>query len=127
MGEDLGDSSFAVRRITVQTHGGSMATFVRKVREVFRPLTSYFAETGHAYRRYNYLGEWHSHPSFAPVPSGRDEATMWDLVQDPTVGATFAVLLIVRLEDDRLTGSATVFAPPRHREPADLVFEREGQ
>lgn len=124
MGEHVGESEFAVREITVQAHGGTFASFVRALQAVLGPLARFFRRRGHDYRRFNYLGEWHSHPSFACEPSGRDEGTMWEIVDDPDVGANFAVLLIVRLDaGDRLTGTVTAFAPGRIRLRGELVWE----
>jgi len=53
-----------------------------------RSPTPLFRETGHDYTRYNYLGEWHSHPSFALEPSHRDSESMWRLVKTPRSAPT---------------------------------------
>ena len=45
--------------------------------------------------RVDYLGEWHSHPTFPPVPSDIDVAAMTKMVEKS--GPSFATLLIVRL------------------------------
>ena len=76
-------------------------------------LAEFFARTGKDYERFNYLGEWHSHPLFSVHPSGPDFATMFEIVEDPEVRAHFAVLLIVRLRRlwSALEISATVFSP----------------
>jgi hypothetical protein len=52
---------------------------------------------------------------------------MWFIVEDPKVGANFAVLMIVQLDgqDGELLGSATVFLPGRQAIPGELVFEPE--
>ena len=97
MGEQIGENIFRVKNITVQQHGGSFAAFVRMVLDVIAPLTDFFRATNNNYTRFNYLGEWHCHPSFVPKPSSRDRETMRSIVDDPQVGANFAVLLIVRL------------------------------
>jgi hypothetical protein len=76
------------------------------------PLEAFFKRTRREYQRFNYLGEWHSHPMFAVTPSARDHQTMQDIVEDPDVGARFAVLLVVRLEEGgNLEGSVTVYEP----------------
>lgn len=112
MGEHVAENVFRVRDLTVQYGGGTFATFRRVVQEVIGPLTRFFSDMGHDYRRFNYLGEWHSHPSFAPQPSPIDHRTMLDIVDDPDVGANFVVLLIVRLdEESRLEGTVTVYLP----------------
>src|SRR5262245_2536321 len=72
MGEHIGDDAFRVADMTVQRSGGSQTCFVRRPHEHKRALDRFFERTGGDYARFNYLGEWHSHPSFAPVPSGTD-------------------------------------------------------
>jgi hypothetical protein len=73
-------------------------------------LADFFAKTGNDYKRFNYIGEWHSHPAFEPLPSGPDLATMYDIVEDPDVGINFAVLIIARLKSwSMLELSATLF------------------
>lgn len=124
MGEHVGDEDYVVREIAVQTGGGTFASFVRGVQGALRPLTLFFRSRGHDYRRFNYVGEWHSHPSFVCEPSARDEDTMWDIVDDPQVGAHFVVLLVVQLGDgQRVRGTATVYAPNRIRVRAELSWE----
>ena len=57
-----------------------------------------------------YLGEWHSHPSFSVVPSGKDHDTMRNMAA-ATPGANFLVLLIFRLDGAALVGSAHTYLP----------------
>jgi len=76
--------------------------------------------TGRDFQRFNYLGEWHSHPSFSVLPSPEDVGTMIDIVENPRSEITFAVLLIVRLRlrlwiDHSLTIFARGQAPWRAR------------
>ena len=112
MGRDLGGGTFRIEELQVQPHGGSLAFFLRQVQAFLAPLERFFDRTGHRYTEYNYLGEWHSHPSFALVPSARDQASMREIVEDPEVGATFAVLLIMKLgRDGRLEARAFTFMP----------------
>ena len=93
----------------LQHSGGTRSHFVRDVKHNKAFLEDFFARTGKDYQRFNYLGEWHSHPLFAPTPSAEDLRTMWDIVRDPQVGANFVILLIVRLERSNLEMSATLF------------------
>jgi len=126
MGEDLGANTFAVRQVTIQRHGGTFAYFVRALQDILQPLARFFRLTDNDYRRFNYLGEWHSHPSFAPEPSSQDDASMWEIVEDPEVGANFAVLLIVRLGDGgAMEGTAAVYVPGKRRMQVELVLEGE--
>lgn len=124
MGEHITENRFQVSDITVQYHGGSFAAFLRVVQEVAGPLRRFFRVTNHDYTRYNYLGEWHSHPSFSLTPSSTDRSTMHDIVKDPRVGANFVVLLIIRLADSNLIkGSVTVYQPGGVEYAGQLVWE----
>jgi hypothetical protein len=112
MGEHVEPGLFRVSELTVQMQMGSFASFVRLVDSVVVPPRRFFARTGHDYRRFNYLGEWHSHHSFALIPSSRDRESMQEIVLDTRVGARFAVLMLVRLgEKSALELDATVFQP----------------
>ena len=44
-------------------------------------------------------------------------------MDDPEVGANFAVLLIVRLQNDKLDGQAFIYMPGKQMQPADLLME----
>jgi integrative and conjugative element protein (TIGR02256 family) len=112
MGEHLQDELFRVVDISVQRTGGSQACFIRNPSDHQDELRKFFARTGKDYTRFNYLGEWHSHPSFEPVPSLTDIQTMQSIVEDPAVGATFVVLLIPKLSSNkRIEGTAMAFIP----------------
>lgn len=126
MGEHISEDTYLVQDLTIQRHTGTLASFVRVVKDILGPLRRFFHRTNHNYTRFNYLGEWHSHPSFALEPSNLDRETMWELVEDPNVGANFAVLLIVRLHDfNRLEGTAAVYLPGHRMIKAELVREEE--
>jgi len=99
MGADRGSAVFEVVEITVQRRLGTFSGFMRVVAGIFTRLQRFLDRTGHRYREYNYLGEWHSHPSFSVEPSITDVESMVEIVTDTAVGANFAVLLIVRLRD----------------------------
>lgn len=122
MGEHVGEDLFGVAEVTVQ-RAGTVAAFVRAVWDAVTSLKQFFVKKNHHYTRFNYLGEWHSHPSFQLHPSDRDSATMWGIVEDPEVGANFAVLLIVRMQDGELDGRAFVYLPGKKMQPVTLVLE----
>src|SRR5437660_762884 len=90
MAEHVGTDAFTVRDLTVHRRG-AFANFVRQIEEALGKMWAFFDSAGHDYKRFNYIGEWHSHPSFEPVPSGRDDASMIEIVQDARVGANFVV------------------------------------
>lgn len=110
MGEHVRDDVFRIVDVSVQRSGGSAACFVRDPAQHEATRRAFFARTGSDYTRFNYLGEWHSHPTFEPVPSMVDIATMQSLVEDPAVGVNFLVLLVVKLAARHtIEGSATAF------------------
>ncbi|WP_339930672.1 Mov34/MPN/PAD-1 family protein [uncultured Brevundimonas sp.] len=110
VGEHRGRNSFRIVDLSVQRHGGDAACFVRQPAHHKRFLDAFFARTGDDYMRCNYLGEWHSHPSFSLDPSGTDCLQMLKIVTDGPDAPPFAVLLIVRLgADRRVMLSATAF------------------
>ena len=124
MGEHVSPDAFRVKELTIQREIGTFATFIRIVTEILAPLRAFFDRTNHNYARFNYLGEWHSHHSFALAPSGRDHVTMYDIVTDPQLGAHFVVLLLVRLGDHgQLEGSVTVYQPNRTSFEGSIIQE----
>lgn len=96
MAEQIAPGVFRVAQITVDHGAGTVVHFRRRIERHREQLQRFFAETGHDFSRYNYLGEWHSHPRFALHPSADDVSAMQELVRDPTM--EFAVLMIVRLD-----------------------------
>ena len=94
--EQLAPAHFRVVDFSLNAHSGSYTTFKRDPESHRQALDEFFCRTGYDFKRFNYLGEWHSHPSFSAHPSGDDIATMTDLVEAGEE-ITFAVLMIVRL------------------------------
>jgi len=124
MGEYVADGVYRLCDLTIQRQSGTFASFVRMVREILIPLRRFFHRTDYKFTQFNYLGEWHSHPSFAPYPSGVDSETMLGIVDDPQVGANFAVLMVVQLNNsDHLEGTVTVYLPGRRMLEGELVRE----
>jgi integrative and conjugative element protein (TIGR02256 family) len=127
MGEHVSDETFRIVDFTTQRYGGTRVHFVRDPRAHAAQLEGFFERTGGDYTRFNYLGEWHSHPSFPPTPSASDIAEMVRLVDDPEVGVSFSILLILRLRFfRRLVGTATLFARGQSLLPARLFWELTG-
>ena len=125
MAEHVGYNHFAVRRITVQ-RTGSIASFIRELRDALAGLTRFFNSTGNDYTRFNYLGEWHSHPLFQAEPSSTDHDSMRRIVCDPHVGANFAVLLVVKLDDaGKLVGSAHTYLSDGQIHRSNLIMEKQ--
>lgn len=110
-GEQLAPSEFEVTELTVQKKRGSFARFVVDTLQAARDAVGFFSKTEHRYKRFNYVGEWHSHPSFAVHPSGWDVQTMRSVVRDQSFQGNFAVLMIARLDGSVLIAKAWVFDP----------------
>jgi proteasome lid subunit RPN8/RPN11 len=128
MGEYLEVGLYRVQELTVQGQAGTFASFVRLAKEIVVPLQHFFRKTRYDYKRFNYLGEWHSHPSFLARPSGRDSETMWEMLQDADIGANFAVLLVVRLSSAcQVEGTVTVYLPECISFEAELLREEPSE
>ena len=98
--EHIGGSTFKVVQATIQKSIGTTVEFVRDPAQHQAELDSFFARTDNDCARFNYFGEWHSHPTFPPMPSGQDLRTMRSILEDPTTGVTFLVLMVCRLQSD---------------------------
>jgi proteasome lid subunit RPN8/RPN11 len=108
MAEQIEPGYFRVADFTLDARRGSAAHFVRSVDEHRAALGAFFERTGSDFARFNYLGEWHSHPNHDPVPSAADAASMRGLVEGER-DIPFAVLIVVRRTWRALMLSATLF------------------
>lgn len=121
-GEHVEQDTFRIVEATVHAVG-RFASFVRVVTDGFARLDAFFRRTRHDYTRFNYLGEWHSHPSFAVHPSNTDDASMQGIVDDTRTRALFVVLLIVKIEDGELVSGAWAFFPNENRQTCRVVSD----
>lgn len=108
-GEQLAPSDFVATELKFQRRPGTFARFVVDLIQAARDSVSFYDRTRHRYTRFNYIGEWHSHPSFAVRPSDVDLTSMRRLVRDPGFAGRFAVLMIARLDGEHVTLGAWVF------------------
>lgn len=107
--EQIGDGKFLVKALSVQ-RDGTLTTFVRDPAQHRKFMRRFHLLTGNQPQRFNYLGEWHSHPSFLALPSAPDVRAMHAEIADPEQTASFLVLMIVKLgKDAGLVGSAHAF------------------
>jgi proteasome lid subunit RPN8/RPN11 len=97
LGELVRPGVFRVVDITVQRTGGTSSRFVRIPRLHAEAIKAFFERTGHRYERFNYLGEWHSHPSYPTRPSGSDVRAMEEILRNPVMAVNFALLSIVKI------------------------------
>jgi hypothetical protein len=123
MGKQITPGEFEIAEMTFQRQGGRFASFVRSAKNALTALNNFFDNTGHQYYRYNYLGEWHSHPSFSTSPSNTDHKSMIELASQDGIGATFIALMVVRLNPSReLEGTITVYLPDGSKGDGKLEF-----
>ena len=126
----IADGQFVVRDLSVQRNG-TPTSFVRDPLQHRKFMRRFRLLTGNNPERFNYLGEWHSHPSFLALPSPPDLRNMHDEMHDPDQASSFLALLIVRLgKSGKLVGSThafrRAFAPVRVRlSAADGVSVQE--
>lgn len=123
-GEQLAPAEFVAIELTVQRRRGSFARFFVDLVQAARDALRFFDRTEHRYERFNYVGEWHSHPSFAVRPSDTDVQTMQELVRDPQFRGNFAVLMITRLDKGELSAGAWVFDRSGARTAVQLELEQ---
>lgn len=122
LGEHVGSNHFAVRSLTVQ-RTGTFAAFIRSLRDVVPGIKAFCAARSNDYARFNYLGEWHSHPRFSTQPSSQDHASMREIATDIAVSANFVLLLVFRLNGNGLEGSAHTYLPDGSVHASQLEFE----
>lgn len=128
MGEHVDEDEFRIVNFTLQTRGGTFASFLRHIEDFAAPLQRFFERTRHEYTRFNYLGEWHSHHAFALVPSTTDGRAMRRIVEDPASNVNFAVLLLVRLDaHGELEARATLHVPRHDFLPAEVIVLERGR
>lgn len=107
--EQVSDGRFVVLDLSVQRNGGP-AHFDREPEQHRAFMRRFHRKHGNQPGRFNYLGEWHTHPSFVALPSAPDVLQMQRLVEDREQVAPFLVLLVLRLGGDaQLVGSAHAF------------------
>ena len=124
LAEHVGEELFRVVEISVQRTGGTHVGFMRDPSRHRRQLKSFFRRTGEDYKRFNYLGEWHSHPSFPADPSSTDLETMQSIVENAAVGVNFLVLLVCkRNAAGGVEASSTAFVA--HNPPARVSLALE--
>lgn len=125
MGEEVSIQRFRIVDFSVDAESGTSGHFVRDADYHERELHAFFQRTGANYRRFNYLGEWHTHPSFDVQPSLQDIHSMQGLV-DSSRDVDFAVLLIARVKWLWcFQCSASLFVRQRAPTEIEVLFEHK--
>lgn len=82
-------------------------------------FSSLFRETN---GRRHYVGEWHSHPGGAPIPSSTDDENMFAIASDPKNRCPECILVIASVISDDV--SVRVYVYSRRGSRADLTEQR---
>lgn len=125
LAEKIANNSFRIKEATTQKKSGTKIFFLREwTTGLSRYFYDFFNKTNHEYSRFNYIGEWHSHPLFEARPSQTDVSTMNDLINIKVPDANFLILLIIRLDStDEIEASVTCFLKNGYFERAELEWE----
>lgn len=94
--EQTGNGQFLVVDLSVQ-RDGTRSQFDRDPVKHRDFIQRFHERMGHKPERFNYLGEWHSHPTHPATPSAADFGQMQVLVEDKEQLSSFLVLMIVKL------------------------------
>jgi proteasome lid subunit RPN8/RPN11 len=109
--EQVADGRFLVLDLSVQRNG-TVSHFDRDPIQHAAFIRRFHERMGNRPEQFNYLGEWHSHPSYPATPSSEDFRQMQKLVEDKEQASTFLALLVVKLDSrGTLRGSTYAFRP----------------
>lgn len=127
-GEQICEGTFRIVTATCQrSWPRSHNAFRRRGAQARRDVLSLHRRYGEQPERFNYLGEWHSHPNAAAIPSLRDEMTMFDLLADQRGAVNFLVLMIVRISQAGLLEiGARSYLASGHVLPCAIALEDRG-
>ncbi|MGX9353497.1 Mov34/MPN/PAD-1 family protein (plasmid) [Shimia sp. W99] len=124
--EQLAPGKFELVGFTVDLDAGTRNRFASLPAKHGAQLDGILAANVERSGRVDYLGEWHSHPTFPPVPSDIDIAAMTKMVEES--GPSFAALLIVRLLGAAvLQATITTFQRGLPPEQGQLITDHDRQ
>lgn len=119
--EQTAPGEFELVGLTVDLEAGTRDRFDSLPEPHSEQMNRILLENRDRAGRIDYLGEWHSHPTFPPIPSNIDLASMTDMVENS--GPSFATLLIVRLLGNALIqATITTFQRGQLPEAGQLII-----
>ena len=127
-GEQLAEGDFRIVKARRQRFrgGGTPASFHRYGSGARKQILALHKKFGSDPKRFNYLGEWHSHPNAPVWPSLRDEVTMYELLTDQGKSVNFLVLMILKLDDqERVQIGAMTFLLSGHTIRCEIEIEND--
>ena len=127
-GEQLAEGDFRIVKAMRQRFpGGTATSFHRHGSSARKQILALHKKFGSDPERFNYLGEWHSHPNAPVWPSRQDEIAMYRLLADQGESVNFLVLIIVRLDDQkRVQIGAMTFLSSKHTIQCEIEIENDG-
>ena len=125
-GEQLGEGYFRIVEATRQRSGiGTYNRFLRRGAKARKKIMALHRRYSGQPERFNYLGEWHSHPNALALPSTRDEMTMTQLLEDQAGAVNFLVLVVVRISQaGTLEICAQAYLTSGHVVPCEVEVEK---
>jgi len=104
----LDDDTYEIDEVYLERRVGSIA-FVKLYNNhrYKRFQARYHKKHKFDYRKHNYIGDWHSHPSFECVPSGFDMMEVEMDMQESN--ADFLIQVILKVERNLLVGNAFLY------------------
>ena len=126
-GEQLTEGDFRIVEARRQRfRGGTRTSFHRRGVGARKQILALHKQFGSDPKRFNYLGEWHTHPHAPVWPSLQDEVTMYQLLADQGDAVNFLVLVILTLdEEERLQIGAMTFLSSGHRIRCQIEIEND--
>lgn len=97
---------FAISDVTIANDISKfrITKFIREPSKSIKMLIESFKK-----KKHNYLGEWHSHPSFSLYPSSGDVVTMQGILADKGYGVNFVLLIIAKLNNEKADMAGFLF------------------
>ena len=127
-GEQLAEGDFRIVKASRQrSRRGTPTSFHRHGSGARKQILALHKKFGSDPQRFNYLGEWHSHPNALVWPSLQDEVTMYELLTDQGTSVNFLVLIILKLDDQkRVQIGAMTFLSSGHTIQCEIEIENDG-
>ena len=116
------DDYFQVDGVYIETKVGNIAFVELFNNKRYRDFQyRYHKKHTFDYVNHNYIGDWHSHPSFELFPSSFDqEEVKRDLKKS---NARFLIQIIFKLEKDTLKGNAFFYDKYKSAEKINLIIK----
>lgn len=106
--QKINDNLYVVDDVYFEKKVGSFAfveLYNNKIYQQFQ--RKYHEKHNNDFKNHNYIGDWHSHPSFECYPSGFDQLEVQaDLQQS---NARFLIQTILKIKDDKLVGNCFLY------------------